>query len=219
MSAVPLLGVVDAKDVYDRTDSDAGSWGTQKSLVYTVAALRQVFRRPNSAIRWTATQNMFCDAGTKDMDCSHMRKILPNGVWSVEYCTDLLKTGKGRAAPKVTEMLDVNELPGSVWDKDSELVERCEKFSDTGFHKVLGEDQSVSWVHVARNAKSYRSPEPRLAPADFPLRTTVGCFSTADGLSWRLLERNENYMKLRNSKAQIPCKAFKLYSIFSLLQV
>ena len=48
---VPLLGVIDAKDVYDKTSSDAGGFGTQKSLAFIVAALKQVFRRPNTAIR------------------------------------------------------------------------------------------------------------------------------------------------------------------------
>ena len=64
LDKVPLCVVVDAKDVYDKGNSDTSSYGSQKSLAFTVAWLRSILRRPNTSLRWTATENMFADAGT-----------------------------------------------------------------------------------------------------------------------------------------------------------
>ena len=62
ITKVPLVGVTDAKDTHDRVNSDTG-FGSQKSLMFTIANLRQNLRRPQTALRWTATANMFIDAG------------------------------------------------------------------------------------------------------------------------------------------------------------
>lgn len=64
---VPLVGVTDAKDTCDRISQDTG-FGTQKSLCFTAAKIRQTLRRPNTTMRWTPTANMFVDAGAKWMD-------------------------------------------------------------------------------------------------------------------------------------------------------
>ena len=65
MAAIPLTVVVDAKDVHDKGSSDTSSYGTQKSLAFTVAWLRSVLRRPGTNLKWTATENMWVDGGTK----------------------------------------------------------------------------------------------------------------------------------------------------------
>ena len=52
LNSVPLTVVVDAKDVHDKANSDTSSFGSQKSLAFTIAWLRAVLRR------WTSTQNM-----------------------------------------------------------------------------------------------------------------------------------------------------------------
>ena len=85
INAVNLVIVVDAKDVHDKASSDTSSFGSQKSLAFTIAWLRAVLRRPNTCVRWTATSNMFADAGAKHMDLSHLRKTLKSGRWSVAY--------------------------------------------------------------------------------------------------------------------------------------
>ncbi|CAE7503333.1 RE2, partial [Symbiodinium sp. CCMP2456] len=76
INSVPLCVVVDAKDVYDKSNSDSNSFGSQKSLAFTIAWLRSVLRRPNTGLRWTSTENMWADGGTKEMDLTHMREIM-----------------------------------------------------------------------------------------------------------------------------------------------
>ena len=49
-------------DVYDRIAQDIG-FGAQKSLMFTVANLRQQLRRPQTTFRWTATSKMFVNSG------------------------------------------------------------------------------------------------------------------------------------------------------------
>ena len=63
-ASLPLVVVVDAKDVHDKAKSDTSSFGSQKSLAFTIAWLRSVLRRANTSVRWTATSNMFADAAT-----------------------------------------------------------------------------------------------------------------------------------------------------------
>ena len=81
---VMMVGVTDAKDVFDRLTMDTG-FGVQKSLAFTVAALRQQLRRPRTSYRWTATANCFVDAGTKMMDNEQLRLTLLKGEWSIEF--------------------------------------------------------------------------------------------------------------------------------------
>jgi hypothetical protein len=53
---VMLVGVTDAKDVYDRLTMDT-SFSVQKSLAFTVAAFRQQLRRPRTSFRLQADRN------------------------------------------------------------------------------------------------------------------------------------------------------------------
>ena len=55
MNSVPLTVVVDAKDVYDKGNSE-NSYSSQKSLAFTVAWLRAVLRRPSTVLKWTSTE-------------------------------------------------------------------------------------------------------------------------------------------------------------------
>jgi hypothetical protein len=70
-SAVKMTLTVDAKDVHDKRNSDTPSFGSRKCLAFTVAWMRSVLRKPNTALKWTATENMWVDGGTKEMDLSH----------------------------------------------------------------------------------------------------------------------------------------------------
>ncbi|OLP96994.1 hypothetical protein AK812_SmicGene20734 [Symbiodinium microadriaticum] len=94
-----MVIVTDAKDVYDKGNSDTPSYGSQKSLAFTVAWLRGMLGRGNTALRWTATENMFVDCGTKEMDGAHMRKILGEGEWSYRFDADLVKQTVRARAP------------------------------------------------------------------------------------------------------------------------
>ena len=104
MDAVPLMQVTDAKDVFDKGSSDTPTYGSQKNLAFTIAWMRSVLARPNTCLRWTSTENMFVDAGTKEMDVDHMHRIIQSGTWSVEfnqtYVKQTSKKTKASAAPE-----------------------------------------------------------------------------------------------------------------------
>ena len=84
---VPLTVVVDAKDVHDK----GRIMRSQKSQAFTVAWMRSALRRPGVCLRWTATENMFVDAGTKDMDLKHLRQVMTSSKWCVTYAPDFVK--------------------------------------------------------------------------------------------------------------------------------
>ena len=48
---IPLCVVTDAKDVYDKNTSDTPTYGSQKSLAFTVAWIRQVLGKPNTLLK------------------------------------------------------------------------------------------------------------------------------------------------------------------------
>ena len=78
MDAIPLCVVVDATDVYDKSSSET-TFGNQKSLAFAAAWMRSVPRRPLTSLRWTATENMLVDGGTKLMDMKHLRDTPSRG--------------------------------------------------------------------------------------------------------------------------------------------
>ncbi|CAE7849722.1 ppsD [Symbiodinium necroappetens] len=187
---IDMVIVTDAKDVYDKGNSDTPSYGSQKSLAFTVAWLRGMLGRGNTALRWTATENMFVDCGTKEMDGAHMRKILGEGEWSYRFDADLVKqTVRARApvqrGPRV--------LSGqSVAPSDPVLAFLQGLSTQKGWHR-----RNTTAIQVAHGAKSYRNPEPRFSREEYPYRTTYGLFHDEEGRGeWRLLERDEGYGKL-----------------------
>ena len=207
---VPELLVTDAKDTHDRVTKETG-YGAQKSLVLTLAGLRQSLKRPNTALRWTDTSNMFVDGGTKDMPTDHLRAVLTQGRWSVQYDPEYVKA-KGGKKKKATEQVSVGELPGrEVRPDDADLMKFVEHFSlHPGWHRV----REVG-VQVAVDAKSYRSPLPRLKLEEFPYRTTVGLFqeSTSE-VSWRILEEDEDLRDLSRLTAPLPVRASRLVTLY-----
>ena len=72
MDVIRMMVVVDAKDVFDKCSSDS-TYGSQKSLAFAVAWMRSILRRPGTSLKWTATENMIADGGTKVMDMHHLR--------------------------------------------------------------------------------------------------------------------------------------------------
>ena len=82
-NAIPMILVVDAKDLFDKSTSDTPSYGGQKSLAFTISWIRSQLRRPNVEIKWTATQNMLIDCGTKEMDGEYLPVVPHKAVAEV----------------------------------------------------------------------------------------------------------------------------------------
>jgi hypothetical protein len=166
------------------------SHGQQKSLAFTVAWLRQQFRRPNIGLRWTATENMLIDALTKDMDTTHFRETLCRGFWSIEFDPKIVKP-KHKAARKMYAI--GAELPGLAVDVEDALYKDLLKYKEKAGWHISG----CVRVLVARQARSFRSPEPRLAVAKYPVRSSYLWIQTANGLeSVRCLEDRVRYVDL-----------------------
>ena len=126
MDAIPLIAVVDAKDVFDKGSSDTPTYGAQKSLAFTVAWIRNTLSRPNTSLKWTSTENMWVDAGTKDMDLSHIHKILASGRWSYVYDPAFVKqTAKGCKMKKPS--LADGALPGEPLRPESPIFPYLQK--------------------------------------------------------------------------------------------
>jgi len=212
LNSIGLVVVVDAKDVHDKSNSDTSSFGSQKSLAFTVAWLRAVLRRRNTSLRWTATSNMFCDAGTKYMDVSHLRETLRRGSRSITYSPNFVKQvskGKRSTAAKPSQ---VTELPGEALDGNDPLLGFLLKFAEhRGWHS-----QGNMGVNVAHGARSFRTPEPRFSSAQFPLRTSFARYELPTGeRRWRVLERKTRYLEEANQHGLLTLAAPVLVTFFS----
>ena len=75
-------------------------------------------------------------------------------------------------------------LPGAV--TTPEELKMLENLGNSTGWSQAGE----SVVQVARDAKSYRTPEPRFSSSAFPIRTTFGQYQLQNGeLCWQRLEK------------------------------
>jgi len=212
LEAIPMTVVVDAKDVFDKCLSDTPSYGSQKSLAFTVAWIRTMLRRPNTSLRWTSTENMFVDGGTKEMDLEHMRAILAAGEWCPKYTTKFIKqVAKSCKQRALTLTSSTAELPGQPLSESHAVFPYLHRLSETpGWHF---EDRLV--VQVARNAKSFRSPVPRCDPLKFPFRSSYARFDRESGFSeWRILEEQVPVKELRILQAPIGAVASVLFTVF-----
>ena len=214
MDSIPMQVVVDAKDVYDKTNSDTPSYGAQKSLAFTVAWMRAELRRPNTTLRWTSTENMWVDGGTKLMDLSHMRRILSTGKWSVSYSPSFVKQvyKAARAKPKINDGCKAaGSEAGEAMKSDDAMTRHLMKLGEQrGWHSInnLG-------INVAYNAKSYRGPEPRFSAAQLPLRSTFVRVDHGSGqCEWRRLESGVRYSEYPNQHALIGFVAPVLVTLF-----
>ena len=214
LSSVPLTVVVDAKDMHDKGNRDTSSYRTQKSLAFTVAWLRSVLRRPYTAWKWTATENMWVDGGTKDMDLTHMRTTMKQGEWCVTYSPEFVKQvskgAKRRTTISSSSTTNLSSLPGESLFNDDPILGYVMKFANQrGWHSDSG-----LGVNVAQNARSLRTPEPRFASSAVPYRTSFGCFESNGRLVWRVLERSVKYVDLPNQHALIGPTAQTLVTFF-----
>ena len=209
--SIGLTVVTDAKDVYDKGSSDTPSYGPQKSLAFTVAWIRGMLQRANTSLRWTSTENMFVDAGTKDMDLAHMQRILDECEWCAKYTSSFIKqTNKGnkmRSGEASSEPLIVGE---PVSPEDALLPHLTTLSECTGWH-----ERSGYGVHVARKARSFRTPFPRFEAIDYPHRTRHARLYFKNGhCEWHKLEDQESYMELPNPQALFGTTAAILVTFF-----
>ena len=168
MCAIPLAVITDAKDVFDKGCSDTPTYGSQKSLAFTVAWIRGVMAQPNTMLRWTATENMFVDCNTKDMCRDHVHKILNSGRWSVVYNQDFVKQKTGKRLGGMTGNAARASLSGDPLKEDSPVYPYLAQLSSSpGWHHREG-----LVINVAKQAKSLRTPNARFNPKEYPLRTT-----------------------------------------------
>ena len=195
---VSLKLVVDAKDVYDKCHSDTPSYGSQKSLAFTVAWIREELRKEGTDIAWTATSNMFVDCGTKEMDQTHVQKILRDCVWCIKHNEAYVKqTGKNVKSQKAVIRDRGPLLPGQLLATDSPMLGFLMKLAEKpGWHMKNGYA-----IHVAKNAKSYRHPSPRFSEKDYPFRSTYGRFDDCEKCEWRMLEKRVALKEMPLQKA------------------
>ena len=70
-------------------------------------------------------------------------------------------------------------------------------------------------VHVAKDAKSYKSPKPRFDPVQFPRRSSYGRFTDGEGRAfWRKLEDRVELASLKSFQALLGDRADILISCF-----
>ncbi|CAL1166460.1 unnamed protein product [Cladocopium goreaui] len=193
MEQIPMQLVTDAKDNYDKCNSDTPTYGSQKSLAFTIAWIRHMLRKDSTKLVWTATDNMFVDGGTKFMKLDHMARILQSNEWCVTFSPSFVKQ-------------PVKKQTKAVRPSDALPVGHPVKTEDPIFGHLIGLSDQPGWhdkgmykVHVARNAKSYRTPEPRFQASKFPIRSTYAKFIDSNGHGeWRQLESQKPYTGLPN---------------------
>ena len=210
IDSIPMTVITDAKDVYDRCSSDTSSYGSQKSLAFTIAWLRAMLQRPNTLLRWTSTQNMIIDCGTKEMDVEHLHKIPQACEWSAKYVAAFVKQGKTKAVKKTASVVMPSALPGDELQSNDPMFGHVLKLGDeTGWYEHEG-----VVTQVARNAKSFQTPRPRFATAEYPLRSSFARFDSTSGGVWRRLETDVEYEKLANPQGLFGGTAAILVSCF-----
>ena len=207
---IDLSIIVDAKDVFDKTNSDTTTYGAQKSMAFTVAWMRSQLRRPRTSLKWTSTENMWADGGTKQMDLSHMRRIMKAGQWSVSYCPSFVKQVY-KAAKSSKQQVTATTLPGEPLTGSDPLLNHLLRLGNQrGWHF-----QNNVGVHVAFGAKSFRTPEPRFSMEAYPIRSSFARFSLPSGqMEWRQLERGIRYGRLSNQHALFGGTAGVLVTLF-----
>ena len=151
---------------------------------------------------------MLIDALTKEMDLSHLHKVLQQGVWCAKFSKDFIKqTAKPKKPKAPTDAVVV----GRLMNGEDPLLSRLAKLAERpGWHMRDG-----IVVHVAKNANAFRSPKPRHDPAVYSLRSSYCRFDKADGTTeWRKLEDAVSYADLPYSYGSIGQSADVLVSFF-----
>eukprot|EP00435_Cladocopium_sp_Y103_P018581 s757_g4.t1 len=159
LETIPMAVVTDSKDCYDKGTSDTPSFGSQKSLCFSIAWIRTQLAKERTELKWTNTENMFVDCGTKEMSAEHVHRILSECRWSFRYSPDFVKQ---TIKSKKGGMKPAESLPtiGEPLDSSFAVFHHLLRLGDQfGWH--LKDDMAIQ---VAKDAKSYRTPVPRFNP-------------------------------------------------------
>lgn len=152
---------------------------------------------------------MFVDAGTKNMDVSHLHGILEKCQWSAKYSPAFVKQGKTLAIRKSSSK-SLNELGEPVAGDDPMLAHLMTLTDQTGWHNKAG-----LAIQVSRNARSFRQPGPRYDSSRFSLRSSFARYDDPDGSAeWRCLERDVEFADLAKPQGLIGDEVAVLVTIF-----
>ena len=147
------------------------------------------------------------------MDLTHLRTTLRRGEWAIQFAPKFVKqVQKAKRLPALTSGTSRTsaDLPGEELKGDDPVLSHLLKLQNVkGWHLKEGVG-----INVAKNARSFRTPEPRFSPEQFPFRTTFGCFNVGDQSFWRVLERGTRYCSLANQHALFDTMAETLISVF-----
>ena len=204
MDLIPLQMGTDAKNNYDKCNSETPTYGSQKSLAFTIAWVRSMLRKDSTEMKWTATDNMFVDEGTKLMKLDQMARILQSNERCVTFSPCFVKQQKKETKPA---------------SADSLVLGQAVDLKNPMFGHLLGLSELVGWhdkgahkVHVAKNARSYRTPGPRFEASKYPHRSIFGKFMASNGhAEWRQLEGRKAYVRLPNRHEALGSTASTLF--------
>ena len=103
------------------------------------------------------------------------------------------------------------DLPGRDPEvKDEKLMQYVYQLAEmVGWHYIDG-----TGIHVAHGAKSLRSPQPRFAVREYPLRTTVACWKTPNGPTWRVVEERADLRDLQSHHGLLTERCERLVTFF-----
>ncbi|CAK8991008.1 unnamed protein product [Durusdinium trenchii] len=213
--SVPLLVVTDAKDAFDKSCSETPSYGSQKSLAFTISWIRSMLARCNTSMRWTATENMIVDCGTKELDPQHLHKILRDCKWCVQFSSQYVKQTSKSKKPMANSQQTgrvVRSDMGVPFESSSPLFGHVMKLSQSSGWHVLNEDLAVN---VCRQARSYRTPEPRCSRTTHAFRSTFARFDSEHSVIWRQLEDSVDMRELQNPRSMLEEPVALLVTVFS----
>ncbi|CAK9059555.1 Teneurin-3, partial [Durusdinium trenchii] len=132
-------------------------------------------------------------------------QVRDHGTWRGSWGMPSPSEWKARQSLGLTWPCGVDDI------NDVNAVQTARLSEASGWHF----EKDVA-MQVARNAKSFRSPEPRLDPKKYPLRSSYGRFDHTSGFSeWKILEDRVPYKELGNSQAPIGVACAVLISIFA----
>ena len=123
------------------------------------------------------------------------------------------RTARAKKTAKISEKeIEMDVLPGSVIAAPT--VENM-------LNSVLRQNGWIvehPWgkVLIARNAKSYRTSEPRFSVSSYPLRSTYAYCNWRGSGTWRQLEYKVALSEMPNQHLPLPATAAVLVTVFSV---
>ena len=171
--------------------------------------------RCNTSMRWTATENMIVDCGTKELDPQHLHKILRDCKWCVQFSSQYVKQTSKSKKPMANSQQTgrvVRSDMGVPFESSSPLFGHVMKLSQSSGWHVLNEDLAVN---VCRQARSYRTPEPRCSRTTHAFRSTFARFGSEHSVIWRQLEDSVDMRELQNPRSMLEEPVALLVTVFS----